>query len=41
MDPDSGDIYQSKMRFKDDVLTVRAFIGISLPGRSGQWYRLK
>jgi uncharacterized protein (DUF2147 family) len=41
LDPDSGDTYKCKMWVKDDVLTVRAFIGISLLGRSGQWVRLK
>ncbi len=41
MDPDSGDTYKCKMWVKDDVLTVRAFIGFSLLGRSGKWYRLK
>jgi len=41
IDPDSGDIYKCKMWIKDDVLTVRGFIGISLLGRSGQWFRLK
>jgi len=41
LDPDSGDIYKCKMWVKDDVLTVRGFIGISLLGRSGQWFRLK
>jgi len=41
MDPDEGDTYKCKMWVKDDVLTVRAFIGISLLGRSGQWFRLK
>ena len=41
MDPDEGDTYKCKMWVKEDVLTVRAFIGISLLGRSGQWFRLK
>ena len=41
MDPDEGDTYKCKMWVRDDVLTVRAFIGISLLGRSGQWFRLK
>ena len=40
-DPDSADTYKCKMWIKDDVLTVRAFVGISLFGRSGQWFRLK
>ncbi len=41
VDPDSGDVYKCKMWLKDDVLTVRGFIGISLLGRSAQWFRLK
>ena len=41
LDPDSGETYKCKIWVKDDVLTVRAFIGISLLGRSGQWFRLK
>ena len=41
LDPDEGDIYKCKMWVKDDVMTVRGYIGISLFGRSGQWFRLK
>ena len=41
MDPGNGKTYKCKMWVKDDVLTVRAFIGISLLGRSGQWFRVK
>ena len=40
-DPDENDTYKCKMWVKDDVLTVRGFIGISLFGRSAQWFRLK
>ena len=40
-DPDENDTYKCKMWVKDDVLTVRGFIGISLLGRSAQWFRLK
>ena len=41
LDPDSGDIYKCKMWVKDDVLTARGFIGISLFGRSQEWKRVK
>ena len=41
LDPDSGDIYKCKMWVKDDVLTARGFIGISLFGRSQEWFRVK
>jgi len=41
LDPDSGDIYKCKMWVKDDVLTARGFIGISLFGRSQEWQRAK
>ena len=40
-DPDDDNTYKCKMWIKDDVLTVRGFIGISLLGRSAQWFRLK
>ena len=40
-DPDENDTYKCKMWIKDDVLTVRGYIGISLFGRSAQWFRLK
>lgn len=40
-DPDENETYKCKMWVKDDVLTVRGFIGISLFGRSAQWFRLK
>jgi len=41
MDPDNGKTYKCKMWIKGDVLTVRGFIGISMLGRSQQWYRVK
>jgi uncharacterized protein (DUF2147 family) len=41
LDPDSGDIYKCKMWVKDDVLTARGYIGISLFGRSQKWLRVK
>ena len=41
LDPDSGDIYKCKMWVKDDVVTARGFIGISLFGRSQEWQRVK
>ena len=41
LDPDSGDTYKCTMWVKGDVLTARGFIGISLFGRSAEWYRLK
>jgi len=41
LDPDSGDSYNCKMWVKDDVLTARGFIGISLFGRSQKWLRAK
>ena len=40
-DPDDNNTYKCKMWIKDDVLTVRGFIGISLLGRSQKWFRLK
>ena len=40
-DPDNDKTYKCKMWLKDDVLTVRGYIGISLFGRSSQWFRLK
>jgi uncharacterized protein (DUF2147 family) len=41
LDPDSGDIYKCKMWVRDDVITARGFIGISLFGRSQEWQRAK
>jgi uncharacterized protein (DUF2147 family) len=41
LDPDEDNTYKCKMWLKDDVLTVRGYIGISLFGRSSQWFRLK
>lgn len=41
LDPDEDNTYKCKMWLKEDVLTVRGFIGISLFGRSSQWFRLK
>jgi uncharacterized protein (DUF2147 family) len=41
LDPDSGDIYKCKIWVKDDVITARGFIGISLFGRSQEWQRVK
>ncbi|HOC58606.1 MAG TPA: DUF2147 domain-containing protein [Smithellaceae bacterium] len=41
LDPDENNIYKCKMWIKNDVLTVRGFIGVSLFGRSAQWFRLK
>jgi len=41
MDPGKGDIYKCKIWFKDDVLTVRGYIGVSLFGRSQKWFRVK
>jgi len=41
LDPDSGATYKCKMWVKDDVLTARGYIGISLLGRSQQWHRVK
>jgi uncharacterized protein (DUF2147 family) len=40
-DPDNDKTYKCKMWVKDDVLTVRGFIGFSLLGRNAQWFRLK
>ena len=40
-DPDEDDTYKCLMWLKDDVLTVRGYIGISLLGRSAEWFRLK
>ncbi|HDQ03495.1 MAG TPA: DUF2147 domain-containing protein [Deltaproteobacteria bacterium] len=40
MDPDNGKIYKCKVWVKEDVLTVRGFIGIPTLGRSQQWYRI-
>lgn len=41
LDPDDNSTYKCKMWIKDDVLTVRGFIGVSLFGRSAKWFRLK
>ncbi len=41
LDPDSGAIYKCKMWVKDDILTARGYIGISLLGRSQEWQRVK
>ncbi len=41
LDPDSGDFYKCIIWVKGDVLTARGFIGISLLGRSQQWFRVK
>ncbi len=41
LDPDSGDVYKCTMWVKGDVLTARGYIGISLLGRSVEWYKLK
>lgn len=41
MDPDNGETYQCTIWVKDDVLTSRGYIGISLFGRSVQWLRAK
>ncbi len=41
MDPKDGETYRSKAWVKDDVLTMRGFVGISLLGRSANWIRLK
>ena len=41
MDPKEGETYQCKAWVKDDVLTMRGFVGISLLGRSSNWMRLK
>lgn len=41
LDPDENSTYKCKMWIKNDVLTVRGFIGVSLFGRSAQWFRLK
>jgi uncharacterized protein (DUF2147 family) len=41
LDPDSGDTYKCTMWVKGDVLTARGYLGISLLGRSVEWFRLK
>jgi len=41
LDPDSGATYKCKMWVKDNVLTARGYIGISLFGRSQEWQRVK
>jgi Uncharacterized protein conserved in bacteria len=41
MDPDNAETYKCKMWVKDDVLTSRGYIGISLFGRSQQWLRVR
>jgi len=41
LDPDSGATYKCKMWVRDNVLTARGYIGISLLGRSQQWHRVK
>jgi uncharacterized protein (DUF2147 family) len=41
LDPDNGETYKCTMWVKGDVLTARGFIGISLLGRSVEWFRLK
>ena len=41
MDAREGETYQCKAWVKDDVLTMRGFVGISLLGRSSNWMRLK
>ena len=41
LDPDSGATYKCKMWVKEDVLTARGYIGISLFGRSQEWRRVK
>ena len=41
IDPDDGSTYKCKMWVKDDVLTSRGYIGISLFGRSQKWFRVK
>jgi uncharacterized protein (DUF2147 family) len=41
MDPDNAETYKCKMWVKDDVLTSRGYIGISLFGRSQEWLRVK
>ena len=40
-DPDSGKTYSCKMNLKDDKLSVRGFIGISLLGRTEIFERIK
>jgi len=41
MDPKDGETYQCKAWVKDDALTMRGFVGISLLGRNANWMRLK
>ena len=41
LDPDSGATYQCKIWVKEDILTARGYVGISLLGRSQQWHRVK
>ena len=41
MDPDNAETYKCKMWVKNDVLTSRGYIGISLFGRSQEWLRVK
>ncbi|PKN50650.1 MAG: DUF2147 domain-containing protein [Deltaproteobacteria bacterium HGW-Deltaproteobacteria-13] len=41
MDPDNGETYKCTIWVKDDILTSRGYIGISLLGRSVEWLRLK
>lgn len=41
LDPDSGTVYSCKFRLEDhgQRLSVRGFLGLSLFGRSQNWYR--
>lgn len=41
LDPDSGTTYQCKIWVKEDIMTVRGYVGISLLGRFQQWHRVK
>jgi uncharacterized protein (DUF2147 family) len=43
LDPDSGTVYRCKMQLENagSQLVVRAFVGVSLFGRSQTWQRVK
>lgn len=40
-DPQSGNTYSCNMKLKDDKLSIRGYVGISLFGRSSSWTRTR
>jgi uncharacterized protein (DUF2147 family) len=41
LDPNSGDVYECKVKATGDRLEVRGFIGIAAFGRSQTWKRFR